>query len=255
MKHLTLIISALTLLTLFSDTTNAQGKPSGVAISIPIADKNVKDGHIISSSANGYVLSSVPYDPSIFGVITEDPSVFIENVNLPDTKPVISSGKAYIQVSTINGPIKVNDFLTSSEIPGIAQKATINGFILGTALESYSEVDSNKVGKILASIDPRFNSSFIGLRGNLIRMLRDAGGIYNLSPLDAFRYLLAAVIAILSFLLGFIYFGRVARSGVEALGRNPLATRMIQLGTVFNLILTVVIMAVGFGIAYLILIL
>lgn len=254
MRYLIIAFSTFALLISFSANTNGQTS-SGVAISIPIADKDAKDGNIISSSTNGYVLSSVSYDPSIYGVITEDPSLFIQNTNLPDIKPVITSGKAYVTVSTINGAIQPNDFVTSSEIPGVGQKSTINGFILGTALESYTEVDSNKAGKILVSLNPRFNSSFIGLRGNLIQILRDAGGVFNLSPLASLRYLLAAIIAVASFLLGFIYFGRVARSGVEALGRNPLAARMIQLGIVFNLLLTLGIMAVGFGIAYLILIL
>ncbi len=255
MKYLVILFSALALLMFFSSNTSGEGKPSGVAISIPIADKDAKDGSIISSSAKGYVLSSVPYDPSLYGVITEDPSLFIENKNLHGAKPVITSGKAFVQVSTINGAIRVNDFITSSEIPGVGQKSTLNGFVLGTALQNYSEVDPNKIGKIQVSIHPRFNSAFIGLRGNLIQILRDAGGIYNLSPLASFRYILAAIIAIISFVLGFIYFGKVARTGVEALGRNPLAGRTIQLGIVFNLIITIGIMALGLGIAYLILIL
>lgn len=255
MKYLIFGFAAFTFLISFSAKTSGQETSSGVAISIPIADKDAKDGSIIASSANGYILTSIPYDPSIFGVITEEPSLFIENAKLSDTKPVVSLGKAYIAVSTINGAIAVNDFVTSSEIKGVGQKATINGFILGTALQNYSEVDPNKIGKIQVSLDPRFNSSFTGFRGNLIELLRDAGGIYTVSPLASFRYLLAALIAIFSFLLGFVYFGRVARSGVEAMGRNPLATRMIQLGIFFNLLLTLGIMTVGFGIAYLILIL
>jgi len=246
---------AITLLISFSTQTNGQDRSSGVAISIPITDKDTRDGSIISSSAKGYVLSHVAYDPSIYGVISEDPSLYIQNTNLPGAKPVVSSGKAFVQVSTINGAIRTNDFITSSEIPGVGQKASINGFVVGTALQNYSEVDTNKTGKILVSLHPRFNSSFIGLRGNLIQILRDAGGIYNLSPLASFRYILAAIIAIISFLLGFIYFGRVTRTGVEALGRNPLAGRMIQLNILFNLLLTIGIMAVGLGIAYLILIL
>lgn len=255
MKYLIIAFAAFAVLISFSANTNGQDKSSGLAISIPITDKDAKDGSIISSSARGYVLTSVPYDPSVYGVITEDPSLFIQNTNLPGTKPVVSSGKAFVAVSTINGAIRVNDFITSSEIPGVGQKASINGFVLGTALQNYSEIDPNKIGKIQVSIAPRFNSAFIGLRGNLIQILRDAGGIYNLSPLASFRYILAAIIAILSFLLGFIYFGRVAKTGVEALGRNPLAGRTIQLGIVFNLIITIGIMALGLGIAYLILIL
>jgi F0F1-type ATP synthase membrane subunit c/vacuolar-type H+-ATPase subunit K len=53
--------------------------------------------------------------------------------------------------------------------------------------------------------------------------------------------------------LGFVFFGRVVARGVEAMGRNPLAGSLIAVSVVFNLILTVVIMLVGLGIAYLIL--
>ena len=239
----------------FNAKSYAQEKSSGVAISIPIADKNAKDGNIISSSTKGYILINAPYDTSIYGVITEDPSIFIENVNLPDTKAVITSGKAYVTVSTTNGEIEVNDFITTSEIKGVGQKAKINGFVLGTALQGYSEPNKDKIGKILVSVNPHYNGSFIGARGDLIQILRDARGIYSLSPLSSFRYLLAALVAIISFVLGFIYFGRVAKSGVEAMGRNPLAGRQIGLGMVFNLLLTIIIVAVGLGIAYLILIL
>lgn len=255
MRYLIVVLSTFALLTFFSASTSAQDTSSGLAISIPIADKDAKDGSIISSSTKGYVLSKLAYDTSIYGVITEDPSVFIENVNLPNTKAVITSGKAYVTVSTINGEIEVNDFITTSEIKGVGQKAKINGFVLGTALQSYSEPNKDKIGKILISVNPHYNGSFIAARGNLIRILRDASGIYSLSPLSSFRYLLSALVAVIAFVLGFIYFGRVAKSGVEAMGRNPLAARMIQLGMVFNLLLTIVIVAVGLGIAYLILIL
>jgi len=253
MKYLIIAFAAFTFLIFFSAKTNAQTS-SGVAISIPISDKNAKDGSIISSSTKGYILSSVSYDPSIYGVITEDPSVFIENVNLSGTKPVITSGKAYVTVSTINGEIEVNDFITTSEIKGVGQKAKINGFVLGTALEGYSEPDRNKIGKILVSINPRYNAAFTA-QGNLLQLLRSGLDAFPLAPLASFRYILAAIIVIITFVLGFMYFGKVARTGVEALGRNPLAGRSITLGILFNLILTLAIMAIGLAIAYLILVL
>jgi len=252
-----IFIAAFCLLTLvvsISKAVYAQSKPSGVAISIPIADKNAKDGNIISSSTKGYILINAPYDTSIYGVITEDPSVFIENVNLADTKAVITSGKAYVTVSTINGEIEVNDFITTSEIKGVGQKAKINGFVLGTALESYSEPDKNKIGKILVSVNPRYNGSFTA-QGNLLELLRGGLDAFPLSPLASLRYILAAIIVATTFILGFMYFGKVARTGVEALGRNPLAGRSITLGILFNLLLTLGIMAIGLAIAYLILIL
>jgi len=232
----------------------AQETSSGVAISIPITDENAKDGSIISSSAKGYALSRLAYDLSTYGVVTENPSVFIENVNLEGTKPVLSQGKAYVLVSTVNGEIKANDLIATSTIPGVGQKSTINGFVLGVALESYAEKDKNKTGKILVSINPRYNGSFTA-QGNLLQLLRSGLDAFPLSPLVSLRYLLAAIITIITFVLGFTYFGRVARTGVEALGRNPLASRTISLGIVLNLLLTLAIMAIGLGIAYLILVL
>jgi F0F1-type ATP synthase membrane subunit c/vacuolar-type H+-ATPase subunit K len=60
---------------------------------------------------------------------------------------------------------------------------------------------------------------------------------------------------IISFTLGMIYFGRASRTGIEAVGRNPLAKRVIQLTIFLNIVLTIVIVMVGLAIAYLILIL
>jgi hypothetical protein len=72
--------------------------------------------------------------------------------------------------------------------------------------------------------------------------------------LASLRYLLAIIVAVMAFGLGFVYFGRVAKGGVEALGRNPLAGRAIQLSVLMNLILTVAIMVGGLVLAYIILI-
>lgn len=228
---------------------------TAIAISLTIADKNVKDGSIISSSPQGFKLSRIDYDPAVYGVVSEDPAVFVENKKLSNSKPVITSGKGFVLVSTINGPIKANDFIATSVIPGVGQKANLNGFIVGGALENYTNPDPKKIGKILVSVSPRYNAGFISLRSNLLQLLKGATIAHVLSPLASLRYLIAAVISAAAFILGFIYFGRVARSGVEALGRNPLAARLIELGVAMNVLLTVVIIFVGLGIAYLILIL
>ena len=60
---------------------------------------------------------------------------------------------------------------------------------------------------------------------------------------------------IMGFGLGFIYFGRIAKAGVEAIGRNPLASRTITSGLVLHILLTIVIVGAGLGIGYLILVL
>ena len=235
--------------------TRAQSTSSGTSISITIRDKNAKDGNIISQTSNGYDLSKIAYDPNIFGVVTENPSVYLENTEIPDSKPVATWGKAYVLVSAINGNIVKNDFVTSSTIAGVGQKADRNGKILGTALEDYSNSNPNAVGKIMVAINTDYATSLGNARTNLIETLKSAADFSPLSQLTSLRYILAAAVALLAFATGFVYFGRIARSGIEALGRNPLASRTIQLNIIFNLVLMVVIILVGLALAYLILVL
>lgn len=228
---------------------------SAVSISITIIDKNAKDGNIIVYGSRGYDLSKKPYDLNIYGVVTENPSIYLQNTEDSDVKPVATWGKEYVLVSVINGNIAKNDFITSSEIPGVGQKADKNGRILGSALESYSNSNPKAIGKIMVSINPSFATSLGSDRSNLWETLKNAADFSPLSQLTSLRYILATIIVILSFAIGFIYFGRIARSGIEALGRNPLASRTIQLNIIFNLVVMVVIILVGLALAYIILVL
>lgn len=261
MKYLIIIGIFLSVFALKGTIVFAEETSSGIAISIQINDKGAQDGDIVSSKSNGYFLTSTAYEVSIFGVVSQNPAVSFENLGSSTSKLVLSSGKAYVRVSTINGNIKEKDFITSSKTKGVGQKATQNGFVLGTALESYSNNDSKKIGKILVALDAHYSGE-AGQGGaggvmktNLLTTIKDAASATVISPLASLRYILAALIAVLAFVLGFIYFGRVAMNGVEALGRNPLAGRLIQLSVIFNLLLTVGIMGIGLAIAYLILIL
>ena len=65
---------------------------------------------------------------------------------------------------------------------------------------------------------------------------------------------MAGIVALVSVLAGLIFFGKVARGGIEAIGRNPLASKMIWLSVVMNVVLTTAIMLVGVAIGYLILV-
>lgn len=258
MKHI-YIISSLVSLTLlgfflsFAKFSYAQENLSGgVGITVEIKSKNVRQGDIISATANGYVLSNIPSDSSAFGVVADKPVIGIINLSMDKPYYVISQGQARIRVSTANGEIKKNDFITTSSTPGVGVKATSNGFIVGQSFEDYK---GKGVGVVMASINPHFNSNSPKITGNIFQLLKTAGNSPFLSPLESLRYLIAALVAMISFILGFVYFGRVAQRGVEAVGRNPLAGRFIELSVVINVLLTGLIVIVGLAIAYLILIL
>lgn len=257
MKHTALItLFGLFILAFFSPIlAYAQNTSAGTAVSIPITDKNAKDGNIIISTPRGFGLSSTTYDTNMYGVLTEFPAFYLQNQSDATLKPVTSSGKVYVLVSSINGNIKKNDFITTSTIAGVGQKATRNGMILGTALEDYNNSNQKITAKILVAVNPHFNASFADTKTNVLEVLRNASDPTTLTQATSLRYVVAAGIVLASFAIGFIYFGRVTSSGVEALGRNPLASRTIQMSLVFNLVLMIVIILVGLGIGYMILIL
>lgn len=225
---------------------------AGLATTVKIIDKNLKPGLIISTTEKGYAISTKAYDSRIYGVLTNTPGVAIENIPATGSAYVVYGGQTKVLVSTANGPIEIGDVITSSGTSGVGMKANANGFVLGTAMERYN---GKGTGTILVSVSPHFNDSFQkGVTRNIFDILKNAGNAASLSPLEALRYLIAALVALLAFILGFIYFGRVAQRGVEAIGRNPLAGKFIETSVVINIILTALIIIVGLGVAYLILI-
>lgn len=231
----------------------AETTSSGVGFSQQVQINNLTDGSIICTSNKGLKLCDVDYAEEMFGVYSETPAVVIANQNLTNAKPVVSSGKAYVAVSSVNGPIKIGDYIISSPQAGVGQKADKSGNMLGVAMEDYSNSDKKAVGKILVTISIKTSLLSSSSRTNLIGSLKSALLAPTLTPLSSLRYILAMIVAITSFVLGFVYFGRVSKSGLEAIGRNPLARRMIQINMVLNLLMTMAIILGGLLLAYIIL--
>jgi hypothetical protein len=228
---------------------------SGVATMLDINDQKVSEGDIVTFTEGGYKKSRIAYDPHIFGVVTDNPQVVLEDTTAKNSHAVISVGKVYVRVSTANGPIKPGDLITSSKVAGIGQKAVDSGYIVGTALESYSEKNPERVGKILVVLSIGFNSRATTISSNLLQNLKLALSAPEVSPVNALRYVLAVGIVLIAFIFGIGFFAKVSSSGVEAIGRNPLAGRLILLSMVFHLSLALAIILVGIAIAYLILVL
>jgi hypothetical protein len=250
----TLFLSLFLTLFFFPSCAFAQSASWGIAISIPITGK-VSDGDIITVN-NGYFASTRPYDPDVYGVVSLHPGMSFETKNSSNI-PVITSGKVYVRVSSINGNINIGDSITTSRIKGVGQKATSEGFVIGTALENYHSVSTSKIDLILITFNPHFSTNSIGgaVKTNLLDILRSAPTAMSVSPLAALRYVIAALVSLLAFVLGFVFFGKVSVNGIEALGRNPLAGKLIQFSVILNLLVMVIIIAAGLAIAYLVLIL
>lgn len=236
------------------DFTKTEGDATlGVARMMETKDKDPKDGSILSSSSQGAILSAVPYDSQVLGVVARDAAIIMTQTGSTQGVPVISNGAVYILVSSKEGAIKKGDFLTSSDIPGVAVKAVKSGYVVGSALEDYSSTDTKQVGQIAAMLNLHYFNSKPTFPGSLSDIFKIAILGAGESPSPIFKYIVAAIVVLGSFSLGFLSFGRTAAKGVEALGRNPAAKNIINLGIIFNVVIVVAIVGAGLAVAFLIL--
>jgi hypothetical protein len=227
---------------------------NGTAIGIPYNGK-VQNGDIITSTSNGYKLSNSPYDPQVFGIVSLNPAVYLKNTTAKNQIPVVSNGQVVIRVSSQNGNIEAGDFITSSKTPGVGERATDNGYVLGNADQGYSSNDPKKTGLILVTLQPHFAQLTNNITHNLFSAFTLGLSAAVDTPLGVIRYIVAGLITMLSFFFGFRFFARASNRGVEAIGRNPLAKQAILVSVLFNTIITIAIMFFGVAISYLILVL
>ena len=237
----------------FNFVVHAQTSITDTAFSVSVNDTGVQDGDIICSDTEGYKLCKTDYNSSIFGIVVTNPTTAIQITGLSDSQTVVSRGEVSVRVTSLNGNIAKGDSLTTSTIPGVAQLSTKNGYVIGTALEDYSSDDTNKVGKIRLSVNIHPRTDAATSKQNLLDLFRSGLAGLSVSPIAALRYILASAMVLTSFAIGFIYFGRIAKTGVEALGRNPLAGVRIELSVLINLAMMMVTVLVGLAIAYFIL--
>ena len=228
-KILVFIFLTLTLFSALPSKVFAGDVSFGVANYLPVLDGEVRDGDIISSSPQGFVLSKTTYDPMLVGVVTENPAISFNTSEESKKYPVVSAGNVLVNVSTVGGHINKGDPVTSSEIPGVGMKASRSGFILGTALEDYASSDTKEIKKINVALNFHYYSIERNVKAGLMDIVKLSSLATYEEPRTVFKYFISAVIVLLSFVLGFLSFGRVAARGIDALGRNPLASKMIQL--------------------------
>ncbi len=250
----TLLLS-LFLLSFHLSTAYAQVTSSGIAQTIPVSDTDAKDGDILCTYSEGIRRCNRSYDPSTYGVLSENPAAELTDTEVENGRPVVKEGLTQVRVSASNGAIEKGNFITTSETDGVGQKATENGYVLGVAIDDYAPDQTDQIGTIQVVLNIHPATTQAGARGNLLQFIRKGVTVPIFEPLESLRYLLAVIIVIVSFTLGLVYFGRASRTGIEAIGRNPLAKRVIQLTVLLNIVLTIVIVLVGLAIAYLILIL
>ncbi len=244
-QRLLIFFLTATFLVGLSSPVFSQDLRSGqIASNTQIDDASAEAGDILSKTSKGVVRSKKAYDADLFGIVVANPSVVLNKADAT-TEPVISYGEVIVKVSDKNGKIKRGDFVTSSSKEGVGQKATESGFIIGKAQEDLSGSE----GTIGVFVNIQFRNvegepSF----GRFFNFL--FSGIQNPDNFpEVLRYIFALIVGGGAFLLGFLTFGRSLRTGVEAVGRNPLAKTTIQLALVLNLLGVAALTIAGVGLA------
>jgi hypothetical protein len=112
-----------------------------------------------------------PYDPQMIGVISVDPAIVLGEQGKENLRAVALVGRVPVKVTTKNGEIKVGDYLTSSDIPGVAMKATKPGRVIGIALESYSG-PPDQIGWVTVFMNPHFALGSINDEGDFEELFK-----------------------------------------------------------------------------------
>jgi len=247
MKKIKVLLAILGIL-IFGKFALAQGLPL-IAKNLKVIDEKAKVGDIVSQTKKGLVRSSVPYDKNIIGVVGENP-IMIFNKPTTTTLPIITWGEALVRVSNENGKIKKGDYITSSNKPGVGQKATEDNFVVGKALEDFD----GKEGMIPIFVEPKEihlisqkEPPFRGFFNSLFIKLSEVD-LTQAIP-KVLRYIFALFLAGISFLFGFSSFVKALREGIVGISRNPLARKSIITAMILNLIGISILMMAGLGLS------
>jgi hypothetical protein len=157
---------------------------------------------------------------------------------------VTTSGRVSVLVSDQNGPISIGDYISISAINGVAMKAdggqqeiigkasapfTGNSNTLGTANITNSLGKTVQVSLGMVPVDLAIASNPLAIKSNdyVPSFLSKAATAVAAKPVSAARiYLSFAIIVIASFLTANMIYSGV-RSGMIAIGRNPLSKKSI----------------------------
>ncbi|OGG07728.1 hypothetical protein A2872_02070 [Candidatus Gottesmanbacteria bacterium RIFCSPHIGHO2_01_FULL_42_12] len=214
-----------------------------------INDPGAVDGDIISITDQGMVRSSTTADIHLFGILTDNPLAVWRDPNATGSA-VVRNGIVEVNVTDAEGPIKRGDYVTSSETAGKGKKAIRSGYVIGQATAD------GQGGRVLVALRIEYAEVTTPRSANRLFEMLGATFFKNVQDPSKFaeiiRYILAAIVVILSFLFGFLTFSRSIPKSIEAIGRNPLSRNSILISIGINVFLTIACGLIGLVAALLI---
>lgn len=248
-KFYSRVLIASFIMLFLSLSGRAQAQNISLTLIVEDVPSGPANGLIVIQDGAQYKLSSIRADTRMIGIITDVPSFSGRKSSNPKAYYVNGSGTSVVRASNKNGKITKGDYLTSSDIRGVAIKTIDPEFTIGVAQEDFDSAD----GLVRVDIKPSFFQGNSSVNRSLISVIRSGTQSFTLSPINSLRYVLAAIIGIASFLFGFSIFSKISGTGIQALGRNPLARKTIEFNIIIEFILNLGIIVFGLVISYFIL--
>jgi hypothetical protein len=208
----------------------------------------------------------------MLGVVVSsgDAAVSLSNPTASDQVYVATFGRYDVLVSTQNGSIAEGDYVTISSLGGVGMKAsTAQQLVIGKALKGFdgrSDVESRttlktsngdkevRIGRISVEVSVAHNPLFEqDNQPGVPSFLSKVAGVVTDQPVAAFRiYASLAVFVVMTILSGSILFAGV-RSGMVAVGRNPLAKHSVVRSLIQVTIMSLIVFVIGLFAVYLLL--
>lgn len=227
-----------------TEVSGQEFRASEIASLYSVTDQNVTFGDIISlnQQTGTYQRARVTGDAYMFGVAVQNPVLLYRTGTSTDNIPVVGKGEVPVNVTTLGGPIRIGDYITSSSIPGKGQRAGSDAkFILGIAQESFGSGDGESTTTPTGAVVSVGNIAAKLQIGPHPGEKSGMAGVTEATILNVIQYIVAAFVAVGSVYIAFRNFGPNLREGVESIGRNPLARSSIQSMVVFNAVLIILV--------------
>jgi hypothetical protein len=228
------------------------GVNTSVAQYVNISSPDLQDGDIIVLENSTYRKSNKISDSKIVGVYIKNPTVGVNYDETVNSKAIISNGVILVRVSGENGSITKNDQITTSSVPGVGMKANAGSTIIGSSLVNYAPSNIKNVQLIPVLSTNALGQQSTSVKRTIFDIFTLSNSVITEAPSTVFKYVVAAIVIILSFILSFFTFSRIATNGISALGRNPMASNKITAVILLNVCITISIIAGGIFVAYLI---
>jgi len=203
-------------------------------------------------------------------VAANDASVTLSSDNNSGQVFVATYGHFEALVSNQNGPIKSGDYITISSLDGVGMKAdSVQSTVLGKAASNFdgtANVQGSTTvkdqgghsvnvsfGRIPVDISISHNPLQQDINNNLPGFLKKASQFVANKPVSSSRVYISLVVLLISTVIaGSILYAGI-RSGLVAIGRNPLAKTSITRNLVQVIITGLIIFIIGLFAVYLLL--